>query len=903
MKSVLTVALSASVLLPHSVALADLQGDAFILKDTSYNYSVPKISDGLIESVRGAGLIRAWKRGYIHADTEVKINDPRVIQIPVGSKYKIFDHETNSWVETTTTSIEFMFSTDGLTPNSSITLRNPYEITFKKAAIDATGRTVDVKMTIPEMEVGYLEVPGAKFGSTEKLMERSWAIISDDIDFSGAKDGVMRIGAAHPHGGFSLYGHIYGTSEEHAQNGPTNPLRLSGIEAKLKTELTYSDTGEPYQGEWKQRFDDVDILDVITNNAKLLDKKYLSESPHYTHRIGWLESVTLLDGHIEAVRVTNDGPSTLFVKDNNTFMGTEHVNNKTASFVSIVNGPLSTAVGRVSGTATMGLLSIFELKGAVLVTVKEDGQPVQNVSYQLVDAQGQVVSEWTTNEQGKAFRNVFDIEPGDYTLKGTHLLTNEEFEQPVNVKSNTLSEVHLEYNTNKTPIDFTTERRENPELLLDQEVVVQEGVPGEDVTKTFSIQLGTSGLLGEKATSEVPAEDKPAVPKIIEFGTKPYYTHFINKKTEEPLVEKELREQPARPFNRFKFVETAKDGDDIKHFYEPVVGRFITDDRKEIEAPVTEGVENPKEIPGYRFIETIELENGDFEHVYEQLITKFVDENGEEISPQEDGLVDPKELNDYVLVETKEDDLGNRIHVYKKINTKFVNEETNEEIIPSKEGNKEKENVPGFVFVETKKEDNGDVVHTYRPNVTLFKDDNGNELIPSEKGTVESKEIPNFKLVKTETEDNGDTTHVYRAVQTLFQDTKGNEVSPTEKGIKDKKEIPGHRLVETKELENGDRVHIYEKVKTSFVDENGRPIVPTVEGVENPREFSNFVFDKTVTAENGDVTHIYKAAPAKPAVKPVVNTGVEGTGIAAVGFLSSLAGLFAFRKKEKITID
>ena len=84
-----------------------------------------------------------------------------------------------------------------------------------------------------------------------------------------------------------------------------------------------------------------------------------------------------------------------------------------------------------------------------------------------------------------------------------------------------------------------------------------------------------------------------------------------------------------------------------------------------------EGNQPKKDIPGYRFVETKKLPNGNTEHVYEKVtppaptptptptpfeykvITTYVDENGELIIPDENGSHPGKSLEGYELVRTK----------------------------------------------------------------------------------------------------------------------------------------------------------------------------------------------------------------------------------------------------------
>uniref|UniRef100_UPI0021B5246E LPXTG cell wall anchor domain-containing protein n=1 Tax=Streptococcus mitis TaxID=28037 RepID=UPI0021B5246E len=105
--------------------------------------------------------------------------------------------------------------------------------------------------------------------------------------------------------------------------------------------------------------------------------------------------------------------------------------------------------------------------------------------------------------------------------------------------------------------------------------------------------------------------------------------------------------------------------------------------------PSEDGDQPKKDIPGYRFVETKKLPNGDIEHVYEKIstplipqtepysptptpvtekvLTTYVDENGELIIPDENGSYPGKSLEGYELVRTETDANGNVRNVYRKI--------------------------------------------------------------------------------------------------------------------------------------------------------------------------------------------------------------------------------------------
>ena len=99
------------------------------------------------------------------------------------------------------------------------------------------------------------------------------------------------------------------------------------------------------------------------------------------------------------------------------------------------------------------------------------------------------------------------------------------------------------------------------------------------------------------------------------------------------------------------------------------ITKFVDKEGKEIPGyPTVDGEEPKAEIPGYRFVETKKLPNGDTEHVYEKVTTSYVDENGNPIpgNPTEDGEQPKKDIPGYDFVKTIVDKDGNIQHIYKK---------------------------------------------------------------------------------------------------------------------------------------------------------------------------------------------------------------------------------------------
>ena len=224
--------------------------------------------------------------------------------------------------------------------------------------------------------------------------------------------------------------------------------------------------------------------------------------------------------------------------------------------------------------------------------------------------------------------------------------------------------------------------------------------------------------------------------------------------------------------------------------YTKITTSYVTVDSngKEVSIPNyprEDGEQPKKDIPGYRFVETKKLPNGDVEHVYEKVTTFFKDKDGNEIKEKESGSVDKKDIPEYRFVETKKLPNGDVEHVYEKVNTFFKDKEGNEiPNYPSEPGTVDKKDIPEYRFVETKKLPNGDTEHVYekvtppaptplpvpqpnpgKQNTTTWTDENGNPLKPTEPGSKEPGTIPGYEYVKTVTGSKGNIRHIFRKVE------------------------------------------------------------------------------------------------------------------------------------------
>ncbi|HFI0451791.1 TPA: MucBP domain-containing protein [Streptococcus suis] len=351
----------------------------------------------------------------------------------------------------------------------------------------------------------------------------------------------------------------------------------------------------------------------------------------------------------------------------------------------------------------------------------------------------------------------------------------------------------------------------------------------------------------------------------------------------------------------------------------------ITFNGEEYELVRVDGTENGKVVEG----ETVVT------YVYRKVtpaktvVTNYVDEEGNVVSPQEKGTKPNKSVPNYEFTgKTTVDEDGNVTHVYRKVKPKgtvVVNYVTENGTViatpvtdtPSSDVDTPydtTDNKPGTItfngevyeLVRVDGTENGKVVegetvvtYVYRKVtpaktvVTKHVDENGNPVSPQEDGTTPNKgnSIPGYVYVSTTTDSDGNTTHVYRKVTTPAKtvvtkhvDENGNVISPQEDGTTPNKgtSIPGYVFTgKTITDENGNTTHVYRKVKTSHVDENGNPISPEEEGTTPNKGTSipGYEFTgKTKTLPNGDTIHIYrKKTPGTPSTPVTPEPGRPGT--------------------------
>ena len=295
--------------------------------------------------------------------------------------------------------------------------------------------------------------------------------------------------------------------------------------------------------------------------------------------------------------------------------------------------------------------------------------------------------------------------------------------------------------------------------------------------------------------------------------------------------------------NSVTVVRKDKNGKTIFASYTPTVRPdtiFRDKEGKEIPGyPSEDGTTPKKDIPGYRFVETVTDNDGNTKHVYEKVKTSFKDKEGKEIPnyPTEDGTTPKKDIPGYRFVETKTLPNGDTEHVYEKVKTSFKDKEGKEiPNYPTEDGEQPKKDIPGYRFVETKKLPNGDIEHVYEKvtppaptptpvveKTTSWVDENGNPLKPLENGTKVPGEISGYEFVRTVTDENGNVRHIFKPTTripdenrtTNWVDENGNPLKPTEKGTKEAGKVPGYEFVRTEVDKEGNLVHIFRKVTDS----------------------------------------------------------------------------------------
>ena len=201
--------------------------------------------------------------------------------------------------------------------------------------------------------------------------------------------------------------------------------------------------------------------------------------------------------------------------------------------------------------------------------------------------------------------------------------------------------------------------------------------------------------------------------------------------------------------------------------YTKITTSYVTVDPngKEIsipDYPTVEGNQPKKDIPGYEFVKTTTDKDGNVTHVYRKVVkttTSFVDGNGNSVSPNEEGNQPKKDIPGYRFVETKKLPNGDIEHVYEKVtppaptpspvpqpnpgkqNTTTWTDENGNPLKPTEPGSKEPGTIPGYEYVKTVTDSNGNIRHIFK------KVETSNPVSPQEPETPEQPMTPEMPTV------------------------------------------------------------------------------------------------------------------------------------------------------------
>ena len=412
------------------------------------------------------------------------------------------------------------------------------------------------------------------------------------------------------------------------------------------------------------------------------------------------------------------------------------------------------------------------------------------------------------------------------------------------------------------------------------------------------------------------------------------------------------------------------------------VTRFHTDTGEELQADVTGFEDAPKTIGDYQFTGTTETsEAGDVQtHIYTKIeteipreslvldkieykMTRYVDEQGNELTLFDFGLREPKAIEDYVFTgRTDSNEAGDVItHVYRKVEietkvpgdapqvdipelrlTRHVNEK-GDELLPIEEGsNGPRKTIGDYEYTGRTDVEGGVTTHVYAPiryeipgdapqydipelKVTRHVDEKGKELIDTEKGTQPSrKTIGDHEYTGRTTEKDGITTHVYVPIKheipgdapqvdvpelkvTRYVNEKGEEIKESDAGFIDApKTIGKYEFTGKTEFNEGKDVqtHIYKLVEKPVTPETPNPRMPKRD-IPEPKK------PETPQPEAPKPIETPKSNDSKPVVVESVDqpqfvkdelpkTGETNSNLALIGVsLLTALGLVGFAKRKR----
>ena len=261
--------------------------------------------------------------------------------------------------------------------------------------------------------------------------------------------------------------------------------------------------------------------------------------------------------------------------------------------------------------------------------------------------------------------------------------------------------------------------------------------------------------------------------------------------------------------------------------------------------------------------------------VPEAHLTRYHDEDGKDVAPEENGTHDKKDIDGYQFKTTESTD-SVTTHIYSKIVsekpgdapkldkeelpiTRHIDEDTKKELLPVEEGsNGPRNKIYDYKYTGRTDVEDGITTHYYKKvevvsekpgdapvhdkptkELTIYVDEKGKELIPEENGKKPKKDIPNYEFKITEDHE-GVTVHVY---------TKVISEKPGDAPKLDKDKLP----------------------VTRHVDENGKNLAEEEKG-RHPHKSSikDYQYSGKTTEKDGIITHVYtKIVTEKPGDAPI----------------------------------
>ena len=431
-----------------------------------------------------------------------------------------------------------------------------------------------------------------------------------------------------------------------------------------------------------------------------------------------------------------------------------------------------------------------------------------------------------------------------------------------------------------------------------------------------------------KIVTEIPSDAPKREPEEIQI------TLHVDEETGKELVEYDPGLTSPKEIEHYTYTGKTTQEEGIRtHYYKKVitevpgdapivdvpqlkVTRYQTEDGTDVKESEQGFVDAPKTIDNYQFTGVTNMNEGNDvqTHIYSKIVTeipreslvldkieykmtRYVDEQGQELTLFDFGLRGPKAIEDYVFTgRTDSNKAGDVLtHVYRKVAVEFK--------VPG--------DAPQYDIPELK--------------VTRHVDEKGKELIETEKGTQPPrKTIRENEYTGRTTEKDGITIHVYAPIKhevpgdapivdvpelkvTRYVNEKGEEIKESESGfINAPKTIGEYEFTGTTKFNDGKDVqtHIYklvEKPVTPTPDpkkpETPSPRTPDPKTPETPKPEA----PKSIEAPKSNDSVVVESVNQPQFVKDELpKTGETNSNLALVGVsLLTALGLVGFAKRKR----